>query len=1153
MTTQSFLLLLALSYMVLLVSIAWWTERRVGWFSRLHPYIYSLTLAVYCSSWTYFGTVGTAAEDAWGYMPIYLAPALLFVFGMSFLQKLVWTGARHKTTSIADFIGTRYGKRQILAGCVALVAVIGSLPYIALQLKAVSLAMDTLGTPIASDTIAGYEFDSVMMVALLLALFAMIFGTRHVEGRERNRGMMSALAFESVVKLVALLAIAGLALVIAFDVDINPSGFQAIVDSNEAAWSDRPFNSRYITMGLLALLAIICLPRQFHVMVVEYQDRRDLAKSRWLFPLYLLLIILVVLPITFVGNHYFMGSDVSAETFVLRLPMDSGFPLLSQLAFIGGFSAASGMVIVAVVTLSVMISNEILVPLLLRWGSRWFHPEKLGRNLRWIRRICILAMMWGGWAVNQLIIRNESLAGIGLVSFAGFAQLAPALVAAIYWRRIHARGVYLGLAVGLLAWFYCLLWPLLLANNDPVLTQGPAAIGWLRPQALFGMDFLDPLSHGVLWSLLPNVLIMVLVSYFSRPGEQDMAQADAFVGLDFQPGQAQQPLALSTVQTGRLRLVIDPFLSAEQRNQLWRDCEERARQRLLDDDWAPEFVVNRVEQSLAGFIGAASARSTIKRLGSAKKLQLRDIAALVGGASQQLQFSRELLQATVETVSQGIMVVDRELRVIAWNHRYQELFDYPPRLLYVGCPIREVYRYNAEQGLLGSGNNAMDEIDKRLQQLRAGSRHRSQRTLPSGITLQVVGNPMPNGGYVTTYTDISDYQAVLDELEQAKENLEERIAERTVELHQLHTSKTRFMQATCHDLLQPISSARLFLEVFKNLPDNSDATEVKQQVGYIDKSLTAAEDLIAALREISRLDSGKLVPQRKDFNLGELLSELAIEFTLLAENKGIALHSVPCSVWVNSDRHLLRRILQNFLSNAIHYTRRGRVLLGCRRYRGKLRVEVWDTGPGISNEAMEKIFEEFERLSPGARGVDKGLGLGLTIARRMATLLQHRIQVNSEPGSGSVFSVELNRGEVKDEPAHKLPEERQAVNLQGLRVFCVDNEEDILRGMESLLKQWGCEVHCAQNRAQVEQLIADQPPPHVWLLDYHLEHKLTGVELLAKLPQDYARVPTIVISADASEEVAESIEQAGHQQMLKPVDAKRLAGKLQKLLTPPMA
>ncbi|MDM3869923.1 PAS domain-containing hybrid sensor histidine kinase/response regulator [Porticoccus sp. W117] len=1145
MTTQSFLLLLALSYMVLLVSIAWWAERRTGWFSRLHPYIYSLTLAVYCSSWTYFGAVGTAAQHTWEYMPIYLAPALLFVFGMGFLQKLVWTGARHKTTSIADFIGTRYGKRQILAGCVALVAVIGSLPYIALQLKAVSLAMDTLGTPIDSDAIAGYEFDSVMMVALLLALFSMIFGTRHVEGRERNRGMMSALAFESVVKLFALLAVAGLALMIAFDVNSNPAGIQAIVESNYSAWADTPFNSRYVTMGLLALLAIICLPRQFHVMVVEYQDRRDLTKSRWLFPLYLLLIMLVVLPITFVAQHYFLGSDVSAETFVLRLPMDSGFPLLSQLAFIGGFSAASGMVIVAVVTLSVMISNEILVPLLLRWCSRWFRPESLGRNLRWIRRICILAMMWGGWAVNQLIIRNESLAGIGLVSFACFAQLAPALVAGIYWRRIHARGIYVGLVVGLLAWFYCLLWPLLLADNSPILSDGPAGISWLRPQALLGVDFLDPLSHGVLWSLLPNMLFMVLVSYGSRPGEQDITQADAFVGLDFQPGQSQQPLALSSIQTGRLRLVIDPFLSAEQRHQLWRDCEEQARQRLLDDDWAPEFVVNRVEQSLAGFIGAASARSTIKRLASAKQLQLRDIAALVGGASQQLQFSRELLQTTVETVTQGIMVVDSELRVVAWNHRYQELFDYPPRLLYVGCPIREVYRYNAERGLLGNGGNTPAEIDKRLEQLRAGSTHRSERTLPSGITLQVVGNPMPNGGYVTTYTDISDYQLVLNELEKAKENLEERIAERTLELHQVHVSKTRFMQATCHDLLQPISSARLFLDVFKNQPDKTDSGEVEQQLGYIDKSLTAAENLIAALREISRLDSGKLVPQFCNFNIGELLEELAVEFRLVAETKGIALHSVPCSVWVWSDRHLLRRILQNFLSNAIHYTRRGRVLLGCRRVNRQLRVEVWDTGPGIGSDAMEKIFEEFERLSPGARGVDKGLGLGLTIARRMAKLLQHRIQVQSEPGNGSVFSVELNRGEVGEGAVDVPSENQQAVNLQGLRVFCVDNEEDILRGMQSLLQQWGCQVSCAQNRTEVEQLVALQQPPHVWLLDYHLEQRLNGVELLSQLPQPYSDVPVIVISADASEQVANKVTAAGYQQMFKPVDTKRLAAILQ--------
>ncbi|MCV6603973.1 MAG: PAS-domain containing protein, partial [Porticoccaceae bacterium] len=668
---------------------------------------------------------------------------------------------------------------------------------------------------------------------------------------------------------------------------------------------------------------------------------------------------------------------------------------------------------------------------------------------------------------------------------------------------------------------------------------------WLRPQGLFGLDALDPLSHGVLWSLLPNILLMVLVSRFSRPSDSDNAQADGFVGLDFAPDQSHRDLALSSIQVGQLRMVVDPFLSREQSGQLWRECEERARQRLLDDDRAHQFVVKRGEQTLAGFIGAASARSTIKRLSSAKKLQLKDIAALVGGASEQLQFSRELLQATVETVSQGIMVVDRELRVIAWNHRYQELFDYPARLLYVGCPIREVYRYNLERGLLDCKGNPAEEIEKRLQLLRSGSRHRSERTLPGGVTLQVVGNPMPNGGYVTTYTDISDYRAVLDELEHAKENLEERIAERTYELHQLHVSKTRFMQATCHDLLQPISAARLFLDSLNNLPEKTDKGQVSQQITYIDKSLTAAEDLIAALREISRLDGGKLVPQYQNLNIGELLSGLTAEFRLMAENKGIALHSIPCNVWVWSDPHLLRRILQNFLSNAIHYTRRGRVLLGCRRSGDELRVEVWDTGPGIAPDAMEKIFQEFERLSPGSRGVDKGLGLGLTIARRMAKLLKHRIEVQSEPGGGSVFSVTLGRGEYEQQAPdtqHQVPE---TVELSGLRVFCVDNEEDILRGMESLLGRWGCQVYCAQNRQQVEQLVESQAPPDVWLLDYHLDKKLTGIELLQQQAPAYRQRPAIVISADATDEVSERVSRAGYVQMFKPVDVTQLASQLQ--------
>lgn len=1179
MISQPVLLLLALSYVMVLVLVALWAERHPEWHSRLHPFIYSLTLAVYCSSWTYFGAVGTAARGAWAYLPIYLGPILLFVFGTPLLQKLVRIGVRQKTTSIADFIGSRYGKRQALAALVAVVAVVGSMPYIALQLKAVSLAWDTVAGTINTEQIGGYQPDSALITAILLAVFSMVFGTRHLEGRERNRGMMGALAIESVVKLVAFIAIGILALVIASDIDTTEIiAGKTLLEP----WLENPVDARFITTGLLATLAIICLPRQFHVTVVEFQDDRDLRMAPWLFPLYLLIISAVVLPITLVGQQLFSGSGVAPDTYVLNLSMSGGSSYLTALAFIGGFSAATGMVIVAAVTLSIMVSNEIILPLLLRWRKEQFRQAAfLGKYLRWIRRSSILVLLVASWAMSRMFVKDEGLASIGLLSFACFAQLSPALIGGIYWRKAHALGVYAGLAVGFLFWTYCLLLPSLLVAGDTFLVSGPWGIEWLRPQALFGFDFFDPLSHGVWWSLASNLILYIGVSLYVEAKERDELQAEVFVTAPEFKAYGEDDFELSFIQVGQLRQLLESFISRSQHEELWRACEIQYRQRLFDNDRAPVFVVRRVERSLASIVGSASAQSTIELLGRTEPLQFRDIAAIVGDTSEQLQFSQGLLQSTVETISQGICVVDSELNVVAWNRRYEKMFDYPPRLLYVGCPIDAIYRYNAERGLYRDSDNLENQVERRIKLLRTGGSHRFERVLPNGTTIQVVGNPMPNGGFVSTFTDISDYKAVVSALEEAKATLEERVEQRTsdlsevnlalegenklrasaeAEVREMHTSKSRFMQAASHDLLQPISAARLFIAAMqqqlgggsdKDLSDQaqlSGQVVLSKQVGHVEKSLVTAEQLISALREISRLDSGKMQPNLQDFNMGDLLQDLAIEFTILATEKGIHFHFVPCAHWVQSDPQLLRRILQNFLSNAIHYTKRGRLILGCRHTKTGLRVEVWDTGPGIASGAMNLIFQEFERLSPGVTSTDKGLGLGLTIAKRTADLLNHNIGVKSEPGQGSIFCVSVPYGKPVAEISQGQNRASQEPELANVRVLCMDNEEAILQGMNSLLSQWGCEVLLANGRSELMGLVSHQPPD-ILLVDYHLEEHLTGIELIDEIPNSWRCLPCIVISADDSDEIRQQAEKGGHVFLAKPVSPEILAEQMRVLLS----
>lgn len=1174
MISQPLLLLVALVYVGLLVVVAWVVESRREQSRRFHPLVYALTLAVYCSSWTFFGAVGTAAQSGWGYVPIYLGPMLLFILGQPLIRKLVSVGSRQKTTSLADFIGTRYGKRQWLAALVTMVAIVGSLPYIALQLKAISMAWNTLSVGDAVDPLAGYQIDTPLVIAIVLAVFAMLFGTRHIEGRERNRGMMAAIALESVVKLLALLVIAGVALVVLFKAD-NQQLVSQLAGSEEL-WSKPGLDSRFLTVTLVSALAIVCLPRQFHVAVVEYQDARDSSLARWLFPLYLLLVIIAVIPVTLAGQALFAGMGVGVgdgvvpDTYVLRLPMQQELESVALLAFIGGFSAATGMVIVSVITLAIMVSNEVVLPLLLRWGDR----DKLqqafyfGRYLKWLRRLSILALLLAGWWLNSRF-GSRGLASIGLISFACFAQLAPALLGAIYWRGGHAYGVYAGLAVGLLGWFVCLFLPSIDYFDSQTLSQGLAGIAWLQPQALFGLRLGDPFSHGIFWSLVPNIVLYVFVSKYSRQSEQDRLQAESYYQRAL-PADCNYPVetVLTPIQVGRLRQLLDSFVSRKQQAQLWRRCELRYKQRLMDGDRAPEFVVSEVQLLLSGLIGASSAQRAVKLLESAEPLRFSHIADFVDGASQQLQFNRDLLQLTVETMSQGISVVDADLNMVAWNKRYEELFEYPPRLLFVGCPIASIYEFNARRGMYKEEGTIESQVERRLELLRKGGEHQFERVLPNGRTVQVVGRPMPQGGFVSTYTDVTEFKALLANLEQAKGGLENAVAQRTRELEQanrtleqenslraraeeeireLHEGKSRFMQAASHDLLQPISAAKLFVSALaSNKKLTEDPQALNRQLSHVDKSLEMAEHLISSLREMARLESGKVQANIEDFPANRLLDELQTEFKLQAEQKHLQLDYVACTALIRSDQFLLQRILQNFLANAIHYTRRGKILLGARRTSQGLRIEVWDTGPGMSKQALEKIFDEFERLNPGSTSSDRGLGLGLSIAQSIAELLGHKIDVRSAPGHGSVFAVTVAYGRKLHGKKDELRDDAGNSVLQAAQILCVDNEPEILAGLEGLLDAWGCDV---RTESDWQSLLQDPGTrPDIILMDFHLDEVMDGLSLRRKLPSSWQSVPTIVISADNSNELLQQVKAAQCRFLAKPVNVPALAEMMENLL-----
>ena len=1156
----------AVLYGAVMFYAAWYIERRDLTFKRLQPLIYSFSIAVYCSSWTFLGAVGHAVEGGWRFLPIYLGPILLFVFGWRFVRHLLLISARNKVTSIADFIGSRYGKSQRLAALVTVIAVLGSLPYIALQLQAVSLVWTTINADTSSETVhfgGAFEVSNgvSLIAAAVMAWFAIVFGTRVIEGPRRHQGLMGAIALDSLVKLVAFIAIG----LFAIQLLLNQETVSAI--PHQLLTTTDGLDLAFVTQTLLAMMAIVCLPRQFHVMAVENHSSRDVRTARWLLPFYLALFSLFIIPIALAGQSFLSGVEASADSYVILLPLAENSHAITALAFIGALAAAIGMVVVATLTLSIMISNEIVVPLWLRFSRKV--TVDLGNRLRDVRRISMILILFLAWLLEQHFQNIAGLASLGLIAFAAAAQMAPAIIAGVYWPKAHRNGVFAGISVGMLVWGYCLLLPGLLPENHPLVTTGPWQISWLSPTNLFGTGSIDSLSHGVFWSLAGNCAAFFLISRISRFKTMDIRQANLFTQLQQRTELRQKDFDVTEIEVRQLQALMQPLQAEEASNRLWRDFEKRLGHRLLPLDHAPRFVVKGIEESLASIVGAVSAQRAINLIRQQKPVQIEDFVSLMGGRSRELRFSQELLQTTLETIPQGISVVDEKLQLVAWNSCYQKLFNYPSRLLYVGCPIARVYQFNAERGYLGATEDGTEAaVQRRLELLKAGGSHRMERRLPNGQVIEIRGTSMANGGYVTTYNDITDYQTVLDELEEAKTNLEERVESRTAELSEanaslqqenelrarveqelssVHTNKSRFLAAASHDLLQPINAARLFVASLQQQVASNDETSIADQVNHIDSALSSAENLIDSMREIARLDSGKLQPKREHFAIDELLQPLASEFSAQALGNDLEFRFCTSSQWVYTDRHLLRRVLQNLLSNALRYTRRGAVLLGCRRKEGMLVIEVWDTGPGIAEQDSKRIFDEFERLGDSSGdNAQKGLGLGLSIVSRVSQLLGHTLGFDSWLGHGSVFRITVPLG--KKTVYHQAPQILSDNILQGLKVLCIDNEFRILTGMQTLLEQWGCLVTCAANLGEAIQRWPHESCPDMLLIDYHLDNQETGLEVAQALSYHWETpLSVIVISANNSDSLRKRVKQNGYLFLSKPVQPGALRSALRRM------
>lgn len=662
MLTANFVLFASLLYVALLFAVAFVGDlrarkNRLGWLQS--PVIYTLSISVYCTSWTFYGAVGSAARHGLEYVTIYLGPTLVFIGWWLFLRKLVRIGKVHRIMSIADMISSRYGKSASLAALVTFIAVAAATPYIALQLKAVTTSFEVVSShgleALTGITNTQPNFRMAFWVAAGMAVFAILFGTRNIDANERHYGVVAAIAVEAVVKLVALLAVG---LLIMIGITSGPAEISTFT-APKLFHSADVFGPRWITLTFLSATAVICLPRQFQVTIVENSDEDHLRTASWLFPLYLFLICLFVLPIAITGLH-FLPYGANPDMFVLTLPMWANQEAIALLAFLGGFSSATSMVIVCTIALSTMVSNHIIMPIALRLP--WVTLDASGEIRQLMltsRRVSIGIILFLGFLYFRLSAKSDALAAIGLISFAGVAQFLPCLLGGLFWRQATAKGAITGLIAGFTLWIYTLFLPsfegtFILSAND--IANGIWHQPLLRPYALFGLQGMDPLVHAIFWSISVNTLLFIVISLLRQPNPLERLQSTLFVDVFKTPVNSTSRFVNRSAMTYDLNIVAQRILGADEALRLFEAAAHRHGLE-LDQAIANDDFISELERKLAGSVGAASARAMISQVVIGETISLYELQQIADETQRIRDYSHKL-----EEKSQQLETTARKLK-----------------------------------------------------------------------------------------------------------------------------------------------------------------------------------------------------------------------------------------------------------------------------------------------------------------------------------------------------------------------------------------------------------------------------------------------------------------------------------------------------------
>ncbi|MRX48273.1 sensor histidine kinase [Pedobacter puniceum] len=643
-------------YLLLLFGVAYWAEKRSNQNSNtLKPYVYALSMAVYCTAWTFYGSIGRAADFGPDFLAIYIGPTIAAPLWFLILRKMIRICKAQRITSIADFISARYGKNTSLGTLATIVCVLGVIPYISLQIKAIAITFAFLvNHPQHTNSSTNISLSSNIpfWITVLLAIFIIIFGTRKVDSTERHEGMVTAVAFESIVKLLAFL-VGGIFVVFflfnGFD-DIF-SRAAAIPALQKSFTFDAAYNyTDWMVMCILSMFAVLLLPRQFQVAVVENVDEKHLYKAIWLFPLYLLVINVFVLPIALAGQLIPTSSSFEADFSILSLPFVHHHQGITLLVYLGGFSAATGMIIVETIALSTMLSNNLLIPLILKVAPfKKIFIDKVERSIKNIRRLSIILILLLAYAYFAEIAESYSLVSTGLISFAAVAQFAPAVIGGMFWSRANKNGALLGVISGFTIWFFTLIIPAIIGAGllpKEILSDGLFGVYLLKPNQLFGLDAFTPLTHAFFWSMFINILLYVLGSLYTKSSNQEEIQAELFINVS----KYKTAFETSVNRTGQIKIkeiksLMEQFLGQEKTKQLLTNFSKRYQLNLLQEDTnADQRLITYAEKILSGVIGSASSRILIESIVKEEEISLNEVVEILKESQQFISLNKELQQ-----------------------------------------------------------------------------------------------------------------------------------------------------------------------------------------------------------------------------------------------------------------------------------------------------------------------------------------------------------------------------------------------------------------------------------------------------------------------------------------------------------------------------